>query len=154
MSVTFTACSGDDGVEDRYTGVPKGKIAPVADRHKLLTGYPEVENGSIDEGSQVWWVIEKSIVDYYCGEESEKIDNAQENFYYAFKNDGVIYYKEGVNGTEYSHFQWEWKDADKNAIMVSGEEFELRELNANSVVYASYQEAEDCYAIIWEQFRK
>lgn len=155
MSVTFTACSGDDdGGSDKFGDIPKGKIVSVADRHKILTGFPEGKNGSTEEGAQVWWKIEKSIVDYHCGEESEKVDNTQENFYYAFKNDGVIYYKEGINGTEYSHFQWKWKDADKNAIIVSDVEFELRELNQNNVVYASYQEEEGCYAITWEQFSK
>lgn len=154
LGVTFTACSSDDDGGDRFAGVPKGEIVPVGERHEVLTGYPEGEGRSIEEGAQVWWSVEKSIVDYHCGGESEEMDNTQENVYYAFKNDGVIYYKQGVDGTEYSHLQWEWKDANKNAIMVSGVEFELRELNQNNVVYASYQEQEGCYAITWEQFSK
>lgn len=148
-----TSCSKDDGGGDKFAGVPKGEIVPVGERHETLTGFPEAEGrGGLEESSQVWWKAEKSIVDYHCGGESEEIDNSQENVYYAFKNDGMIYYKIGMSGDENSHYSWEWKDNNKNAIIVHGVEFELRELNANNVVYASYQEEEGCYAITWEQF--
>lgn len=150
----LTACSKDDGDGgDKFAGVPSGEIVPVAQRHETLTGYAENAGRGVENtGTQKWWESVNSFVEYHCQGESDEIDNTQAGVYYAFKNDGKIYYKVGMEGTEYPHHSWEWKDSNKNAIVIQGVDFELRELNDGGVVYASYQEEQGCYAITWDQF--
>ncbi|AXG73787.1 hypothetical protein DVK85_05870 [Flavobacterium arcticum] len=148
-----TSCSKDDDGGDRFAGVPKGEIVPVGERYETLTGFPEGEGrGSLEESSQVWWKQVQSKIDYHCGGYEDE-DLYEEDFYIAFKPDGLLYAKYGSNGQEFSYYSWEWKDDNKEAILMEGETFEIRELNDGGIVYASRQEqSSDCYAITWEQF--
>lgn len=151
----LTSCSKDDDGGDKFAGVPKGEIVPVAQRHETLTGFAETAGRGVPKsGSLVWWKQIESKVDYHCGDYEDE-SYAQDNLYVAFNPDGNIYYRIGTEGEGSPYNEWEWKDSNKNSIIVDGEEFELRELNANAVVYASYQsQSSDCYAITWEQFSK
>lgn len=149
-----TSCSKDDdgGDNDKFAGVPKGEIVPLAEREQVLTGYDGTEGRGFTE--KKWWKQDVAKVDYHCaGYEDE--DLGQENIYYAFAHDGTMYYKVGVEGEAYSYNTWEWEDSDKDAIVVDGVVFDFRELNEDTIVYASYQEQNSsCYAVTWEQYSR
>lgn len=146
-SVLFS-CSKDDGGNDPLADVPKGEIVPVEERDQALTGFSELKNAEI----QIWWKHIISTIDIDCGEESDYIEEELENTYFAFKPDGQIYYRQGVDGEEYPYEFWEWENADKDAIITQGVVFELTELNDTGLVYASAQGESGCTAVTWEQF--
>lgn len=150
-SVLFSCSKDDDGGNDPLADVPKGEIVPVEQRDQVLTGFSELRNN--DE--QVWWKHVISTVDIDCGEESDYWEDEFEDTYIAFKPDGQIYAKYGIDGDEYSSGEtWEWENEDKDAIITQGVTFELTELNDTGVIYASVQGESNCTAVTWEKFEK
>ena len=158
-SVLFSCSKDDDGGNDPFADVPKGEIVPVEERNQTLTGFSEQRNN--DE--QVWWKHVISTVDIDCGEDSDYWEEIFEDSYVAFKPDGQIYSRNGVDGEEYaSGTTWEWENEDKDAVIIDlwgdgtqSAVFELRELNDGGVVYASLQsEGSNCTAVTWDQFKK
>lgn len=156
--LTVTACSKDDeSSEDLMSKVPSGTIVPVEEREATLVGF-EITNKSqvkqSGDADQKWWEHNVSTITYDCEgyDETDNLSQTSENVYYAFKPDGVIYYKQGIDGSEFQHYTWEWASSKKEAILVQGISFKFTELNANTVTYASVQGEAGCQVLTWEKF--
>ena len=147
----ITACSKEDSSGDLLSSVPSGEIVPVEQREAVLIGY---STGQKTQGGQKWWLHEVTEITYDCAgyDESDNETSTVENGYFAFKENGTIYYKIGMNGTESAHHDWEWASSAKEAIIVQGVSFKFTELNANTVTYASVQGEDGCQLLTWEKF--
>lgn len=155
--VMITACSKDDPSEDLMSTVPEGEIVPLEEREATLIGYSSSDKSQtkqVSSSEQKWWEHSVSNVTYDCSgyDESDNISQTSEDIYYAFKPDGVIYYKYGMDGTELEHHSWEWASSKKEAILVEGVSFKFTELNATTVTYASVQGEAGCQVLTWEKF--
>lgn len=163
LGLVAVSCSSDDngGNKDYLKGVPKGEIVPVGERFVTLTGFEEGEAGvssreASQANSQKWWKYIYGEIEYNCEGENDVEEIEEVGYYYAFFPNGKMYYKDGISGTPYAYNDWEWADSSKSKIRISnnyGESqvFEFTELNANAVVYASYQSYQGCSLLTWEQ---
>lgn len=156
--LAVTACSKDDDPSnDLMSKVPTGTIVPVEEREATLVGFEITDKSQLKQSAgaeQKWWEHNVSEVTFDCPDydETDNVSETTENFFFAFKPDGVIYYKEGMDGTEYQHHSWEWASSKKEAILVEGVSFKFTELNANTVTYASVQGEPGCQVLTWEKF--
>lgn len=152
----ITACSKDeDSSKDMMSNVPSGEIVPVEQREAILIGYETSSKAqNKQEAEQKWWKHGVSKVTYDCSgyDESDNISTTLEDTYFAFKENGTIYYKQGMDGTEMVHYDWEWASSSREAIIVQGVSFKFTELNARTVTYASVQGEADCQVLTWEKF--
>lgn len=152
------ACSKDDNPsDDLMSQVPTGNIVPVEEREATLVGFVTTDKSQLKqstEADQKWWEHNISELTYDCSgyDESDNVSQTSEDIYYAFKPDGVIYYKQGMDGSEYQHYTWEWASSKKDAILVQGVSFKFTELNASTVTYASVQGEPGCQVLTWEKF--
>lgn len=159
--VTVVAsCSSDDGGSSDYlANVPKGEIVPVAERYRTLTGFDEGSSPNpriSNTESQKWWKYIYGEVTYNCEGENETDEIEENGNYYAFSPNGKMYYKYGQEGTPVEYNDWEWANSSKSKIRITNQwgetmDFELTELNDDGVVYASYQSAQGCSLLTWEQ---
>lgn len=160
LALLVTSCSKeDDSSGDLLSNVPSGEIVPVEQREVTLIGYDvQSQAKSYDkqqaEAEQKWWKHGVSKVTYDCSgyDESDNMSETLENTYFAFKENGTIYYKVGMSGAEMAHLDWEWEDSKKEAIIVQGVSFKFTELNPSTVTYASVQGESGCEVLTWEQF--
>lgn len=154
----LTACSKEDNSSgDLMSTVPKGEIVPIDQRERVLIGY----NASSDSETaksmvvdQVWWNHKISKMTIDCGEESDETSEEHEDLYMAFKPDGVMYAKMGLDGTEYPSQEWEWASSKKEAINIMDVSFKFTELNTGAVTFASLQGEPGCQAVTWERFTR
>lgn len=163
LGLMVISCSSDDngGNKDYLNGVPKGEIVPVGERFVTLTGYNEGSASSSSmatsqTNSQKWWKYIYGEIEYNCEGENDVEEIDEDGYYYAFFPNGKMYYKDGINGTPFAYNDWEWADSSKSKVRISnnyGESlvFEFTELNADAVVYASYQSQQGCSLLTWEQ---
>jgi len=164
LGLITISCSSDDsgGNKDYLNDVPKGEIVPVEERYVTLTGFEEGEQQTSSitttsqESSQKWWKYIHGEIEYNCEGENEVETIEEAGYYYAFFPNGKMYYKIEINGTPIEHNDWEWTDSSKSKVKITNiygdsQVFEFTELNANAVVYASYQSQQGCSLLTWEQ---
>lgn len=163
LGLMVISCSSDDngGNKDYLNGVPKGEVVPIGERFVTLTGYDEGSTSSSlmatsQTNSQKWWKYIYGEIEYNCEGENDVEEIEEAGYYYAFFPNGKMYYKDGINGTPFAHNDWEWADSSKSKVRITDEwgdsqVFEFTELNANAVVYASYQSQQGCSLLSWEQ---
>ena len=155
LFVTFVAfsCSSDsDSDNDRFEDVPSGEIVARNMRQEALTGFSDDDRAN---NQQKWWTHVISDFNFSgCDDEEEDFSELSVG-YFAFYPDGGLYYRSSPDGTPTYSGDWEWKNSNKNAIHLNGEtsvDFEIRYLNADNVVYASYQGNSACNVVTYEQF--
>jgi hypothetical protein len=159
IAAAFTACNKDDDESDKYPGVPKGSIVPIAERAFVLTGADDPDLKATDDvfSDYKFWTFKSSKAFVSgCGE-NEEIDLLDELGGdvpdIAFAPNGNIMVKDGDDVYD-SYSDWEWADADKTGIILDkfpNVTFEFTALNEHQVVYASIQTVtyEDCdYKVI------
>jgi len=168
LGLVVFSCSEED--KNYLNDVPKGEIVPVGERFFALTGYDEGSTSSLSmetsqvssqkadsqTNSQKWWKYIYGEIEYNCGGESGMETVEEVGYYYAFSPDGKMYYKDGIGGTPFAYNDWDWADNSKSKVKITDEWgdsqiFEFTELNANAVVYASYQSQPGCSLLTWEQ---
>lgn len=138
-------------------GVPSGEIVPVEEREATLTGLTMSKSTeSSASESQKWWNHVVTKIDVQNCEGYEDMEESYDDYYFAFKPEGKLYFKVGADGTEYEATTWEWSDGSKSGIVLGDYpdvEFEFTMLNENEVVYASVQQEGSCRAVTWEHFK-
>lgn len=154
----LSSCSNDDNITEEETGilaeVPSGEIVPTELREETLVGF-NFSSERMSNQNQIWWKHGITQQTYDCPSFNEEVATntiVDSGYYYAFKPDGYIYYKNGLDGQEMQHHSWQW-NSDMSGVIINGlTTFYFNELNPTNVVYYSVQGPEDCQYLSWELF--
>ncbi|MEO9967256.1 MAG: hypothetical protein ABJF11_15765 [Reichenbachiella sp.] len=151
LSLLMISCGSDDDNNDPYADVPSSEIVELELRDAALSGSAS-SSGRTQAVGQKWWKQKVSKVDLSgeCGDNEDQ--EVTDGYYYGFYPAGEYYYKLDMDATPIRVGSWQWADSDKDAIIISSIEFDLRGLNDDELIISSDQSQATCTVITWEQF--